>query len=246
MKTTCVSKCAVLSCFGRETARRARRRTAERTGMKLIEKVASYLKRIGPRRIIGSFAGNLLIAVGVSLFKCTLLGNDPSSAAAMAVADRLGVSFALCLFCMQFLCFVVEFFRGRKYIGIGTFVNWFCIGSVVDLLLIPFGRIFPSDAPFFVRVLVMLLGVAVASLGVSLYQTSDSGVSPYDSLSMCLADHTPVPYFWCRIFTDGVCTLIAWLCGGIVGLGTLICAVGLGPVISFFNRTVSERVLRTR
>ena len=36
--------------------------------------------------------------------------------------------------------------------------------------------------------------------------------------------------------------LIAFLLGGIVGIGTLVCALGLGPFISFFDRHISRRL----
>ena len=65
-----------------------------------------------------------------------------------------------------------------------------------------------------------------------------------DALALELRDHTPVPYFGCRVFTDAVCALACWMLGGLVGLGTLICAFCLGPVIQFFNGHFSEKVLR--
>jgi uncharacterized membrane protein YczE len=88
------------------------------------------------------------------------------------------------------------------------------------------------------------LAVPVTALGASLYQTADLGIAPYDYLSLGLRDYTPVPYFGCRVFTDALCALLCWLLGGLVGIGTLICAFCLGPFIQFFNGLVSERVLR--
>ena len=38
--------------------------------------------------------------------------------------------------------------------------------------------------------------------------------------------------------------LLCWLLGGLVGLGTLICAFCLGPFIQFFDRTFSQKVLQ--
>ena len=87
------------------------------------------------------------------------------------------------------------------------------------------------------------LAVPVTALGASLYQTADLGIAPYDYLSLGLRDYTPVPYFGCRVFTDALCALLCWLLGGLVGIGTLICAFCLGPFIQFFNGLVSERVL---
>lgn len=76
------------------------------------------------------------------------------------------------------------------------------------------------------------------------YQTADLGIAPYDYLSLGLRDYTHFQYFGCRVFTDAFCALLCWLLGGLVGLGTLICAFCLGPFIQFFNGLVSERVLQ--
>ena len=77
-----------------------------------------------------------------------------------------------------------------------------------------------------------------------IYQTADLGIAPYDYLSLGLRDYTPCPYFGCRIFTDALSALLCWLLGGLVGLGTLICAFCLGPFIQFFDRTFSQKVLQ--
>ena len=86
--------------------------------------------------------------------------------------------------------------------------------------------------------------VLVTALGASLYQTADLGIAPYNYLSLGLRDYTPCPYFGCRIFTDALSALLCWLLGGLVGLGTLICAFCLGPFIQFFDRTFSQKVLQ--
>ena len=209
-----------------------------------MEKIVMYVRRLGARRLIGSFAGNFLIAVGVSIFKYTTLGNDPSSAMVMAVADRAGLPFSLCLYAFNAAWFLAEIIWGRSYIGVGTFVNWFLIGPVAGGLIALYGRLLAVPASLPARIGVMLIGVVIVCLGVSLYQTSDSGVSAYDSISLCMRDRLPIPYFWCRMLTDGLSALLAWMLGGVVGLGTLTCALGLGPVIGFFDRTVSQKLMR--
>ena len=95
-----------------------------------------------------------------------------------------------------------------------------------------------------VQLLWVALAVPVTALGASLYQTADLGIAPYDYLSLGLRDYTPVPYFGCRVFTDALCAVLAFLLGGLFGLGTLICAFGLGPFVQFFTRHFSEKVLR--
>ena len=76
-----------------------------------------------------------------------------------------------------------------------------------------------------------------------MYQTADTGIAPYDALSIILSRRqSKVPYFWCRIATDSICAIAAALLGGVIGIGTLICALGLGPFITFFDRLISRKL----
>ena len=42
---------------------------------------------------------------------------------------------------------------------------------------------------------------------------------------------------------DVLCALICYLAGGVIGIGTLVTAFGLGPVILFFNRVFTGKLL---
>ena len=194
------------------------------------------------RRVAVMVLGILIMGMGVALFKLSLMGNDPNSAMVMAAADRIGMDFSVVLILENSLVFIVELMLGRKYIGLGTFVNWFGVGPLTTLYLrfIHAHWLVPQSVP--ARLLLMAAGVLVLSLSASLYQTADLGIAPYDALSIIMADRLPLPYFWCRILTDSLCTVAAFLLGGIVGLGTLVCALGLGPFIAFFNRHVSQKL----
>lgn len=139
--------------------------------------------------------GIVVMGLGISLFKISLMGNDPSSAMVMALGEKLGIDFSIMLIIMNSLFFLVEILLGRKYIGIGTFVNWFCVGILASFYtgLITSFWIVPDG--FLPRLLLMGGGVLVLSLSASLYQTADLGISPYDSLSIIMRDRLPVPYF---------------------------------------------------
>ena len=93
---------------------------------------------------------------------------------------------------------------------------------------------------------VMVIGVIICSLGVSMYQRPDVGVSPYDSLSLIMDKKLPkISYFWCRMSNDVICALVAYFAGGLVGIGTVIAAFGLGPIVHFFNIYVTDKLLKT-
>ncbi len=205
--------------------------------------IADYFRKIGWKRVVMMAVGNVFLALGVALFKLSLLGNAAFDGMVMALAALVGIPYAWFLVALNLALFVVELTLGRHFIGIGTLFNSFLNGFIVTF----FSWLLP-DVPdaLWLRLCVMLVGVVVTSLGLSLYQTSDAGLAPYDSLSLILNERLPkIPYFWCRMATDGFCALVCFLAGGIVGVGTLTAAFCLGPIIHFFNRTVSEKLVKS-
>ena len=185
--------------------------------------------------------GIMILGLGVCIFKLSMLGNDPSSAFIMAASETAGISFSVGLIIFNAVCFVVEIIFGRKYIGAGTFVNWIFVGIFTDFFYGILSQYVTPDS-LIQRLLVMIVGVFVLSFACSLYQTADVGIAPYDCISVVMAEKLPVPYFWCRIITDSACVLFALLFHGLIGIGTLICAVGLGPFISFFTKHAARKI----
>ena len=104
------------------------------------------LRKPTARRVVGMVAGIVIIALGIALFKQSHLGNDSISALNMRLAELLGISLGTQNLCMNILFFLLEFWFGRKYIGLGTFVNGICIGYIVTAFYDPIHAHF-GDAP---------------------------------------------------------------------------------------------------
>ena len=198
---------------------------------------------IGKRRMIGMILGNILIGIGVSIFKLSGMGNDPFSGMIMSVSSLIHMNYSSFLILLNCGIFIIEISLGRKYIGVGTLFNWFLVGYVSEFFIWLTKLTIHVPEAFLPRLPIVILGVIVICLGVSLYQTSDAGISPYDSVSLIMADRLPLRYFWCRIICDGICATICLLTGGLIGLGTFLCAFCLGPIIHLFNEKLSKKLL---
>lgn len=197
--------------------------------------------KISASRIVGMLLGCVVISLGIAFFKQSGLGNDSITALNLRTSELLGISLGTMNLMANTLFFIVEILWGRKYIGLGTFFNWVTIGYIVTFFYQHIEQIFGVASSFPVQLAFVILGVVITSIGVSMYQTANLGIAPYDYLAIGLADHTPFPYFGCRVFTDALTALITFLLGGLIGLGTLICAFGLGPFISFFDTHFSKK-----
>ena len=161
----------------------------------------------------------------------------------IAIGNRLGVDFSIVLFLVNCLWFFAEWSSGRELIGIGTFINWLFVGPLASLCEKAVRSVCGVSLGTDARIWLMVAGVVTLSLACALYQTADMGVAPYDALSIILSRKSRWPYLRCRMLTDSLCALIAFLLGGLIGVGTLVCALGLGPFITFFSEKVARRFI---
>lgn len=206
-----------------------------------------YLKKVGRKRILMTIIGNIFIGLGIAIFRYAALGNDPFTAMNLSLSERVGISYPVFQVIFNLCVFVIQLIWGRELIGIGTIVNACFLGYIVDffyklLLLLPV-----SLGAFWQSVLIVFVGVIIISFGLSLYQTSDVGVAPYDALSLITEKKLPkIPYFWHRMFDDALAAIISLVATGFanIGLGSVVSAFGLGPFIHFFNKHFSEKLLK--
>ena len=138
------------------------------------------------------------------------------------------------------------FFTDRHYINLGTFINLFLLGYVVEFSHNLLLRFF-SEPALPLRLLSMLIAIFMLCISSSFYFTADLGVSTYDAIALVLANKWHVaPFKYCRIATDLACVLLGCtlylLAGGkfsmlptIAGFGTIITAFFMGPLIDYFN-----------
>ena len=68
----------------------------------------------------------------------------------------------------------------------------------------------------------------------------------YDAYALILGDKKVAPFQYCRIGTDVLCVLVGMLCGAWPGIGTLITAFFMGPIIVWFNIHFSRPLLQGR
>ncbi len=201
------------------------------------------LANLRTRRFWLMMLGLVIMSAGIALFRLARLGNDPFTGMCFAISDRFSVSLGHVELAINAILFVVMCFSLRHRIGWGTLFNAFLVGYVVEFFSNLFEKLYqPSGLA--AQIVVCMLALLITCLGCSLYLNADMGASPYDATALALAHHTPVKFFLCRMATDGLCAVACWQLGGILGLGTILAAVCMGPFISMFDKLVSEPLFR--
>jgi uncharacterized membrane protein YczE len=95
------------------------------------------------------------------------------------------------------------------------------------------------DPSTLIRSLFLIVGIVILCFGSSLYFIGDLGVSTYDAVALILSEKKVARFQYCRIGSDLICTIAGFLLGATVGVGTLVTAFFMGPIITFFNKFIS-------
>ena len=206
------------------------------------------------KRILMSLIGTIILAFSIGIFKFAALGVDPFQALMGGLDLLIPISFGTLYVIVNGILLIFSLIFDRSKIGIATFINLFLLGYIADFTLGSLGRILPAPS-LLLRLLLMALAILIICFAISLYMTADLGVSTYDAIAIILAEKWKLTKFqYCRIITDIVCVilgvLVFFLAGGtlatistIVGIGTIITAFFMGPLINFFNEKISVPLL---
>ena len=201
-----------------------------------------------------SAAGVMITALSVGAFKFAAFGVDPFQSFMCGVDACVPIDFGTLYVIVNTLFLIFALVFDRHYIGIATVINLFFLGYVVSFSQNMLEALFPS-ASMIVRTVSFLLGFLFLCLGSSLYMTADLGVSTYDAVALILSEKFKIGRFhYVRITTDIICILLGialdLLSDGsiaavtsFVGIGTILTAFCMGPLISFFNRKLSSKLL---
>ncbi len=190
------------------------------------------------RRIIMTVFGVLIAGFSVGMFNFSVFGMDPFQVFAHGASRHIPLGYGNFYSILNLLMLIVIFFVDRRKIGLGTFINIFLLGYVIQFSSWLFDVWIPNPN-LLIKVVFLLIGIVIISFGSSLYFTGDLGVSTYDAVALILSEKKVARFQYCRIGTDFICTLIGFLLGATVGIGTVITAFFMGPIIAFFNRKVA-------
>ena len=189
-------------------------------------------------RILMTITGVLVAGFSVGMFNFSAFGMDPFQVFAHGVWKHMPIGFGTFYMILNLIMLIFIFFIDRRKIGLGTVINIFLLGYVVEFSSWFLDARFPNPS-IMVRGLFLIVGIIILCFGSSLYFIGDLGVSTYDAVALILSEKKVARFQYCRIGSDLICTIIGFLLGATVGVGTLVTAFFMGPIIAFFNKRVS-------
>lgn len=190
------------------------------------------------RRIIMTISGVLIAGFSVGMFSFSAFGMDPFQVLAHGIWMHTPIGYGTFYSIINLIMLIFIFMIDRKKIGLGTFINIFLLGYVVQLSSWLLETWIPNPT-IGIKIMFLIVGIVIMCFGSSLYYIGDLGVSTYDAVALILSEKKVARFQYCRIGSDLICTLVGYLLGATVGIGTVVTAFFMGPIIAVFNRKVS-------
>ncbi len=154
-------------------------------------------------------------------------GVSPWTVLAQGVARHLGTSIGTATFAVSILV-LLTWIPLRQRPGIGTILNTVIIAATIELVL-PYLPVAPD---FNLQIVHVITGVMLVGLGSGIYLVANLGAGPRDGLMTGLQRVTGFPIAWVRVGIEITVVAIGWMLGGVVGFGTVVFALGIGPAVS--------------
>ncbi len=206
------------------------------------------------KRILMSAIGVIICGVSVGMFKHASLGVDPFQSLMSGLDAVIPISFGTLYVLVNLVLLLFALILDRRKIGLATLINLFLLGYIAQFSQGVCARLLPEPS-LPVRLGLLSVAIVIMCLASAFYFTANLGVSTYDAVSLIWSEKQKrLPFPICRIITDLVCVVagvaLCVLAGftlgqifGEVGIGTIITAFFMGPLIELFNKTVARPFL---
>ncbi len=206
------------------------------------------------KRVAMSLFGVIICAISVGIFKIAALGVDPFQSFMAGLDSIVPISFGTLYVITNAVMLLFALIFDRHYIGIATLINLFLLGYITQFTYEFLQKIIVNPN-IGVRIACLVIGVVIICFGSAFYMTADLGVSTYDAVALIIVNTWKKGKFqYVRIITDIVCVILGvtlfMLAGGtigniptIAGIGTIITAFFMGPLIEFFNVKIARPFL---
>ena len=200
--------------------------------------------KLSENRSVGAILLNMLLAAvslfvngfGIYLTIRANIGAAPWDVLNLGVSHTLGIYYGSASIAISLTILLIDILL-REPIGLAMFVDAVVVGKSVDFF--NWLGLVPKAFSLLTAVPMMIAGLFIIAYTQYGYMLASLGCGPRDTLLVGLAKRVEkIPIGAVSIALLGTATLIGWLLGGQVGIGTLICAFGSGPIMQMAFQSV--------
>ena len=129
----------------------------------------------------------------------------------------------------------------RSYVRIGTVLCMALGGPIIDVFTVLLAPVIHGGLPLAARLAALVVGCVILAFGMTIVIRSEAGTGPNDLVAVVISDKSKKPFGPVRVAVDVCFAAIGFALGGVLGLGTVICAFVVGPAAQIFL-PISQRI----
>ena len=171
--------------------------------------------------------GLSLFAIGETLLITANQGVSPWTVLAQGISFQTNLSIGVTTFIVSLIVLILWYPLKQKP-GLGTILNIILISIIIDLS----APILPYPKSLLFQIIQSIIAVFIVGLGSGFYLTANLGPGPRDGLMTGLQNLTNQPIALIRTILEVSAVGLGFYLGGIVGIGTILFAFGIGPTVS--------------
>lgn len=183
------------------------------------------------RDIIIISIGLMISSFGTALFYQAGMGSGAMATFSDGLHRLVHISYGTANMAANVVFLILLFVCDRRMVGVGTVLCVFLIGVFVDMGNAVFSRLPIEAAPVFIRFLCVLAGCAMMGVGLGLYVAVERGFGALEGLVKYLCARTGAGFDKVKIGQDVLLTGLGILLGAEWGVGTLVSAATIGPIM---------------
>ena len=174
------------------------------------------------KKIIIIIVGSIIAAYGITLAMYAGFGGATLAVLWQGISETFHVAVVMILFALIY---------DRKQIHIGTVLYQIVYSVCVDL----FAKCHVYSSHMWVNFFIMLIGIALFSIGTGLYASASFGRGSYEAVTFAIAEKNNLQVKIVRMILDVLMVITGMLLGGKFGICTVVTVVVSGPLIQFVN-----------
>ena len=171
--------------------------------------------------------GLTLFGIGEGLLVVSSSGASPWTVLAQGISLNVGFSIGTITLILSIAVLFLWIFLNQKP-GIGTVLNALIIALMIDLCI----KFVPTPENFISQISLAIIAVITVGIGGGIYLVANLGPGPRDGLMVGIQQKTNLPLALVRVIIEITVVSIGWYLGGVVGIGTLLFAFGIGPTVA--------------
>ena len=204
-------------------------------------------------RVALLLAGLCIAHLGVTLFLQSDLGSDPFNVFVQGLfrgipwPPLMEMTHGRTHLLVSLVILLVLLAVDRSYVGIGTVLCMALGGPIIDVYTLWLSPVIHGGLPLPLRLALLVAGCVILAFGMTIVIRSQAGTGPNDLVAVVLSDKSGKPFGPVRVGVDLSFAAIGFLLGGVVGVGTLVCAFLVGPAAQRFfplSQRLCEAALR--